>query len=283
MKLAILYRATYNYEEKASLSPHLVRIFPRLDLSLKIERTKFSTHETADVQYRRDLYDNLIAYCFFPQAIQELSFDLDLEIEIAEKNPFHFLLDAHALHIPFVYTATEASVLSPFLVGAGQAGTLPASLKMSAKRPTIEALVTMNQWLFDNIEYERREEGDAYPADYTLKTQKGSCRDTSVLFLDVLRQNGIAARVVSGFVWEDEFPEEGAARSVNAMHAWVEAYLPGAGWVGMDPTNGAFADHHFIPTAVGLQPPDIAPILGTYYGHKTIKSSLETSLQIQPR
>lgn len=283
MKLAIHYRATYVYEEKASLSPHLVRIFPRLDLSLKIENTKFSTHQTADVQYRRDLYDNLIAYCFFPEAIKELPFNLDLDIEIAEKNPFHFLLDSHVLHMPFQYTATEMAVLRPFLEGAGQAGTLPASLKTNAKRPTVEALVTINQWLFDNIEYERREEGDPYSADYTLKTQKGSCRDTAALLLDVLRQNGIAARLVSGFIWEDEFPEDGPSRAVNAMHAWVEAYLPGGGWIGMDPTNGAFADHHFIPTAVGLQPADIAPVLGTYYGQKTIKSSLETSLQIKPR
>jgi transglutaminase-like putative cysteine protease len=100
-----------------------------------------------------------------------------------------------------------------------------------------------------------------------------------VLFADVLREQGVAARLASGFLWEDDSPDS-PRRAENAMHAWVEAYLPGAGWLGFDPTNGVLCDHHFLVTAVGITPQDISPVAGHYYGNKTIASTLETALSI---
>src|SRR5690606_33124235 len=109
-----------------------------------------------------------------------------------------------------------------------------------------------------------------------------SCRDFAVLFAEVLRRNGVAARLASGFLWEDKDPGS-PRRAENALHAWVEAYLPGAGWLGFDPTNGVLCDHHFLVTAVGLLPADVSPISGHYYGNQTIASRLETSLTITER
>ena len=108
----------------------------------------------------------------------------------------------------------------------------------------------------------------------------GSCRDFGPFFADILRRNGVAARLASGFVWEgDKALEE--RRAESALHAWVEAFLPGAGWIGLDPTNGVFCDHHFVTTAVGLNHADISPVAGTYYGKKPIASSLSAQLQVQ--
>ncbi len=280
MKLAVRYSALYQYEKPASLSPHLARIFPRHDIAVQTNRTAFTTDASADLQYRLDLFDNLIARCFFPQKLDRLEFHLELDITLAEKNPFHFLLDSHALQLPFSYLPGEARALAAYLAPETDC-LLPASLSRgSTPQPTVDALLAMNSWLHDNIAYERRDEGDPYPPVETLRRQRGSCRDYAVLFATVLRQHGVAARLASGFLWEDDSPDS-PRRAENALHAWVEAYLPGAGWIGFDPTNGVLCDHHFLATAVGLSPADVSPVAGHYYGNTTIPSTLETTLTIK--
>ena len=279
MKLTIRYEAVYAYDEPASLSPHLARIFPRTDLFVQVEKTNFSTHESADVQWRRDLFDNLIAYCFFPEPVKDLPFHLELDLDVRERNPFHFLLDSRGLHIPCDYSAHERSLLAAFL-DPGPAFPLPSPLAPDAPRPTVETLVTLTRWVHENLEYERRDEGEPFAPAETLRRGMGSCRDFGPFFADILRRNGVAARLASGFVWGgDKALEE--RRAESALHAWVEAFLPGAGWIGLDPTNGVFCDHHFVTTAVGLNHADISPVAGTYYGKKPIASSLSAQLQVQ--
>ena len=281
MKLAIRYSAIYQYEEPASFSPHLARIFPRHDVSIHTERTLFTTPASADVQYRLDLFDNLIARCFFPEKLDRLEFGLELDLSLKEKNPFHFLLDSHALQLPFEYLPGEIRTLAPYIAPDREPCPLPVELsRNSSAQPTVEALTAMNTWLHENIAYERRDEGDPYPPAETLRLQKASCRDYAVLFAAVLREHGVAARLASGFLWEDESPDS-PRHAENALHAWVEAYLPGAGWVGFDPTNGVLCDHHFLATAVGLTPADVSPVAGHYFGKKTIPSTLETTLTIK--
>lgn len=279
MRLSIRYEAVYSYGEPASLSPHLVRIFPRTDLFVKVGKTKFSTHPRGDVQWRRDLFDNLIAYCFYQENVEELPFLLELDLEVRERNPFHFLLDSRGLHIPCEYTGDERKLLAAFLE-TDPPFSLPSPLAPGAPRPTVETLVTLTRWIHENLGYERRDEGDPFAPEETLRRGKGSCRDFGPLLAEALRQNGVAARLASGFVWEgDKDPAERHAES--ALHAWVEAYLPGAGWIGLDPTNGVFCDHHFVTTAVGLRHGDISPVAGTYYGKKAITSSLAAKLEVQ--
>jgi transglutaminase-like putative cysteine protease len=279
MKLKIRYEAVYTYDEAASLSPHLARIFPRTDLFVQVQKTDFSTHESADVQWRRDLFDNLIAYCFFPEPVKDLPFSLELDLEVRERNPFHFLLDSRGLHVPCDYSGHERRLLAPFLE-TGPEFPLPSPLAPDAPRPTVETLVNLTRWVHENLEYERRDEGDPFPPAETLQRGKGSCRDFGPLFAEVLRRNGVAARLASGFVWEgDKAP--GERRAESALHAWVEAFLPGAGWIGLDPTNGVFCDHHFVTTAVGLSHGDISPVAGTYYGKKAIASTLAAKLEVQ--
>ncbi len=281
MKIAIRYQATFQYAETASFSPHLARLFPRRDMGVTVQKAEFSTHHSADVQNRQDLYDNLIARCFFPDPLACLDFRLALDLTLTPKNPFHFLLDSHALELPFSYLPREAEVLAPYAARRTTNLTLPEPIRPSpTPRPTVDALITYNSWLHENITYERRDEGDPMDPAETLSLGRGSCRDYAVLMAEVLRAHGVAARLASGYLWEGQI-EEKDRRAENALHAWVEAYLPGAGWVGFDPTNGVLCDHHYLPTAIGLAPDDIAPILGTYYGKKAIASTLETALTIE--
>ncbi|HRJ71802.1 MAG TPA: transglutaminase family protein [Terrimicrobiaceae bacterium] len=280
MKIAIRYEAVYQYEEKAGFSPHLVRLIPRQDVFTFVDRIHLATDSSADIQYRQDLFDNMVATCFYPEPLDRLEYRLELDVRLQPRNPFHFLLDAHALRLPFEYTEDETAALGNYCRIRAETGPLPAALDRPARAvPTVEALVAMNGWLHKNIAYERRDEGDPHPPAETLRRQSGSCRDYAVLFVEVLRRHGLAARLASGFLWENE-DSASPRRAENALHAWVETYLPGAGWIGMDPTNGVFCDHHFLPAAVGLSPRDIAPVLGHYYGDRTIGSTLETTLSI---
>lgn len=279
MKIAIRYRADYHYETPVGFSPHLVRIFPRQDPAVHCERMAFSTAPDAVVQHRLDLFDNLVGRCFFPQPREHLPFHLELDLVLQPKNPFHFLLDEHALTLPFLYTPQELRVLTPYLE-RGESFPLPPELSPSAHpRPTVDGLTAMNTWVHQNITYERREDGDPHPPAETLRRRSASCRDFAVLFAEILRIHGVAARLVSGFLWEKPDPDT-PRRAENALHAWVEAHLPGAGWVGLDPTNGLLCDHHFLATAVGLLPADVAPIVGHYYDHQTVRGWLDTALAI---
>ena len=279
MRISVRYLAQFEYAQDASFSPHRVRLFPRHVLFVNIERIAFATHPSADVQYRHDLFDNLTAACVYPDPLHVLDFKLEFDASIHAWDPFKFLLDSHAVKLPFEYRPEEDAVLAPFRRKRFKIGALPATLTPTSPRPTVEAIVAMNSWLHENIEYERREKGDAFSPRTTLERQKGSCRDFAVLLAEVLRTHGLAVRLASGYLWEDK-AETGLERAQNAFHAWVETYLPGAGWVGLDPTNGVLCEHHFLATAVGLSADDIAPIVGHYYGKETIASVLTASLDI---
>ena len=277
MKLTISYRAEYRYERRVSLSPHIVRLFPRDALQARVLKLDFATNATGAVHWRHDLYDNVVAQCFYPREDDSLVYRLDAEIAAEERNPFGFLLDSRSLQWPAEYNPREREVLGAFI--APEKTDLPSALRPMAGSETVNALVTMNQWIHDHIAYERREEGEAYTPAETLRLRRGACRDTAVLLAAALRAQGLAARLVSGFLWESA-SDPAERKADSALHAWTEVFLPGAGWVGLDPSNGVLADHHYLATAVGIVPSDIAPVSGLYFGREPIPGELETSLRI---
>jgi len=275
--LRIQYQADYRYEREVSLSPHIVRIFPRTSLATTLEAVSFTCSGGAEIQYRRDLYENEIASCFFASRVASFQILFQATLRLTERNPFHFLLSSDGLSMPPTYSEKERAFLTPFLQCEGGVE-LPAALRTEGKQPTVETLVAWNQWIFQNLRYLRREEGAAWSPAETLRRGEGSCRDFTALLIEALRQNGTAARWASGFLWEPPGAERSVAHS--AMHAWVEAYLPGAGWIGMDPTNGALTDHTAITAATGPSAADVSPVAGTYYSRQTVETIMDSSLQI---
>lgn len=277
MKLSIHYRAEYCYGKSVSFSPHIVRLFPRDALQARVLSLDFATNSTGSVHWRRDLFDNNIAQCFYPREDDRLVYSLDTEIAAEERDPFGFLLDGRALQWPVEYTPRERQVLAAFL--APEPAEMPSALRPMAGSETVNALVTMNQWIHACIAYERREEGEARSPTETLQLRCGACRDTAVLLAAALRAQGFAARLVSGFLWENTGTTD-ERKADDSLHAWTEVFLPGAGWVGMDPSNGVFADRHYIATAVGVVPSDIAPVSGLYCAQEAIRGTLDASLCI---
>ena len=276
MTVTILYQTQYSYAEAVSFTTHLFRLFPKSDRYVSVRRLAFQTNADASIKYRRDLFDNEIASCFYPEESALLQASLEIELVITPRNAFEFLLKSHALDLPFSYSAPEGHALSPYLQYR-PAPVLPFWQPPSQPQPTVETLVALNSAIHDHLAYERRDEGAAWAPEETLERGRGSCRDFAVLLAEVARGLGLAARLASGYLCEFGEAEK---RAEGSLHAWTEIYLPGAGWVGFDPTNGYLCNHHHITAAVGFTPEDITPIFGSYFHSTAIESRMNASLQI---
>jgi transglutaminase-like putative cysteine protease len=277
VKIRILYEAEYRYDEPVGFSPHLFRLFPRPDRHLTVSKCEFETNTGAAVRFRRDLFDNEIASCFYPEPAPALTARLSLDVELRERNAYDFLLASHAVDFPFHYEPHEALVLAPYLQ---KANAQPLSFwhAPASGEPTVTALTGLNHAIYQNLKYEWRDEGPARGSKQTLELGRGSCRDFAVLMAETLRGLGVAARLASGYLRATAENQ----RFEGAMHAWVEAYLPGAGWVGFDPTNGTLCSTDHLTAAVGLSPEDVTPILGRYAHPHKVESRMNASLRIVP-
>jgi transglutaminase-like putative cysteine protease len=279
VKLGLRYEAVYHYEEPVSFSPHDVRLFPRADRFSRVRRLAVKVNGKAAVRFSRDVFDNVVASCFFPARLPELRFDVEIDLDLAEKDAFDFILEGDAVELPFVYNPDLARVLAPFVQRqttgplAVPGWTPPAE----ERKGTVSSLVALVHALHESVGYQRREEGAALSPAETLRLGRGACRDVAVLLAEVLRAEGLAARLVSGYLRENE----GAARRAEgSLHAWTEVFLPGAGWVGLDATNGVLCNHNFIAAAVGLLPADITPIAGSFYHERKLGATMTSRLQL---
>ncbi|MGI9088251.1 MAG: transglutaminase family protein [Chthoniobacterales bacterium] len=279
MNLGLRYQTVYRYNEPVGFSPHDLRLFPRGDRFSRVRRLNFAVNGDGAVRYSRDVFDNLVASCFFPTRMQELRFDLEIDLDLEEKDAFDFILESDAVEMPFSYKPELAPVLAPYLHRLTN-----CDLEIPGWRPpaeeraaTVSTLVGLVHALHECIGYERREEGAALSPPETLSRRRGACRDVALLLAEVLRAAGLAARLVSGYLRENEL---GTRRAEGSLHAWTEVFLPGAGWVGMDGTNGVFCNHNFIAAAVGLAPEDITPISGKYFHAQKIPARMTSRLEL---
>ena len=280
MKLGVRYETAYRYATRVNFSSHEIRLFPRGDIFTQVHRLRFETNPGAHVRFGRDVFDNCVAACSFPEPANELRFQLELDLALEKKNPFDFLLRDEAVRMPFSYPADLRRVLAPFLQkGPGPALEIPRweFPERGAPRPTVTVLVELNERLHECVGYERREEGPARPPEETLRLGRGACRDVALLLAAALRQHGLAARLTSGYLRE---AESESRRAEGSLHAWTEVYLPGAGWVGLDGTNGIFANHNFITAAVGINPADVTPIDGSFYPRQAIAPQMTSRLEL---
>ncbi len=280
MKLGVHYETAYRYAAPVHFSRHELRLFPRGDAFTQLLRVQFETNAGANVRFGRDVFDNCVAACLFSEPAAELRFALELDLALQKKNPFDFLLNPEAATLPFSYSAGLHRVLAPFQeTDANLRLEIPRwkTPQAAAPRPTVAALVELNERLHECVGYERREEGPARTPAETLRIGKGACRDVALLLAAALRQCGLAARLTSGFLREADAETR---RAEGSLHAWTEVYLPGAGWVGMDATNGIFCNHNFIAAAVGIEPSDITPIDGSYFQRGPTGARMTSRLEL---
>jgi len=269
--VALTHRTEYRYDRLVSLSPQTVRLRPAPHCRTAIRSYSLRVApEPHFLNWLQDPFGNYLARIVFPEQTRSLSIAVDLVAEIAVINPFDFFLEPEAEHFPFAYEPGLARDLAPFRAPAPAGPRLAAfvaSVRRAAAR-TLDYLVELNQRLAHEIAYVIRLEPGVQTPEETLETRSGSCRDTGWLLVETLRHLGFAARFVSGYLIQLA-PDvkaldgpSGTAVDFTDLHAWAEVYVPGAGWIGLDPTSGLLAGEGHIPLVCTPQPESAAPVSG---------------------
>jgi uncharacterized protein (DUF2126 family)/transglutaminase-like putative cysteine protease len=286
--VALHHKTHYKYDRLVNLGPQVVRLRPAphsrtriLSYSLKI------TPEKHFINWQQDPQSNYAARLVFEKPTREFCVEVDLVAEMAVLNPFDFFLEPEAQKFPFTYDPALEHELSPFQRKCHLTpnflryfGDIRRELQAEAKRraksaapedqklSTNDFIVAVNQRLWQDIKYTIRLEPGVQTPEETLSLMSGSCRDSSWLLVQLFRHLGLAARFVSGYLIQLK-PDvksldgpSGAEKDFTDLHAWCEVYLPGAGWIGLDPTSGLLAGEGHIPLACTPDPSSAAPISG---------------------
>ena len=285
--VALNHITHYRYDRPVHLGPQVVRLRPAphsrtriMSYSMKVEPAKHF------INWQQDPQANYLARLVFPDATTFFRVEVDLVAEMAVYNPFDFFLEPSAEKIPFAYEPDLLVELAPYLRKADATPAFARYLASIDRTPmaTNDFLVALNQKLQGDIAYLIRMEHGVQTPETTLLNASGSCRDSAWLLVQLLRHLGMAARFVSGYLIQLKSDVKsldgpsGTEVDFTDLHAWCEVYLPGAGWIGLDPTSGLFAGEGHIPLACSPEPSSAAPISGvldpcetTFEHHMSVK------------
>jgi len=269
--VALTHRTSYSYDRLVGLSPQMIRLRPAphsrtpiLSYALDISPKPHFLNWVQDPQ------GNFCARVVFPERVRKFEVTVDLVADMATINPFDFFVEPEAEVFPFTYDPVLAQELAPFRKVEAPGPLLESYLKGVPRRApnTVNYLVDLNQKLSTEIGYIVRLEPGVWTPEEVLTNRKGSCRDSGWLLVQILRHLGFAARFVSGYLIQlvpDVKPvsgPQGPTSDFTDLHAWCEVYMPGAGWIGLDPTSGLLAGEGHIPLAATPEPGSAAAITG---------------------
>ena len=282
IKVALEHRTSYTFDRPVRVFPHIVRLRPAPHSRTPIEAYSLRV-EPADhfINWQQDAVGNFVCRLTFPNPMSQLTITVGLIADLKVINPFDFFIEDWAETWPsagFSYPETLSDDLKPYLrpvdehgTGSGPGELVRAWVRnfaMPEGTRTINFLVELNRRVNTDLGYSVRMEHGVQTPDFTLGTGVGSCRDFAWLLVSILRQMGLAARFVSGYLVQLASDVKaldgpsGPAADFTDLHAWAEVYIPGAGWIGLDPTSGLFAGQGHIPLAATPHPATAAPITG---------------------
>ncbi|MEI9995577.1 MAG: transglutaminase family protein [Rhizomicrobium sp.] len=272
IQVALRHSTRYRYDRLINLGPQIVRLRPAPHCRTPILNYGLTiSPDRHFLNWQQDPQSNWLARVVVPEKTDHLTVTVDLTAELNVINPFDFFLEPEAEAFPFAYAPEMLEDLKPYL----QAATLGASFETylaavpRLEKPTTGFLFDLNAQVQRDIAYLIRMEPGIQTPDETLERRAGSCRDSAWLLVQLLRRLGVAARFASGYLIQLKPDQKsldgpsGAEQDFTDLHAWCEVYLPGAGWVGLDPTSGLFAGEGHIPLACAANPTHAAPITGS--------------------
>src|SRR5688500_5329111 len=291
IRVALNHETRYKYARPAVLSPQVVRLRPAPHVRTPVQSYSLRIEPPGKshfLNWIRDPHGNFVARVVVPEPTLGFKINVELVADLEAFNPFDFFLEPWAERFPFQYPAELKKELEPYLITdpvTPKVADFIASCAASGDgERSIDFLVKTNRRLFDAVRYVIRMEPGVQTPEETLALASGSCRDSAWLLVQVLRNLGLAARFVSGYLIQ-LVPDvksldgaSGAAADFTDLHAWAEVYLPGAGWVGLDPTSGLLAGEGHLPLAATPEPFSAAPITGAV---DASESTLEHDMHVR--
>ncbi|MGX9419333.1 transglutaminase family protein [Vibrio sp. WJH972] len=272
IRVALQHKTFYEFDRPVNVSPHILRLRPAPHSRTHIHGYSLKvTPEDHFINWQQDPFGNYQARLVFPEKTTKMSFEVEVIADMTVINPFDFFIEEYAEKFPFKYDKVLKGELLPYLDLSDSCELLDEWLKTIDLEKEIgiaDFLVELNSRLAAEISYGIRMEPGVQTTEETLTLKKGSCRDTSWLLVQILRHLGLAARFASGYLVQLTSDVDaldgpsGPDEDFTDLHAWCEVYIPGAGWIGLDPTSGLFAGEGHIPLACTADPISAAPITG---------------------
>lgn len=272
IRVAIRHKTIYNFDRPVSLSPHVFRLRPavhsRTPIAAYTLRIEPKNHF---INWQQDPFGNILARVVFPEKCERLSVDVEVIADMTVINPFDFFVEDYAENYPFKYDTLTQKELQPYLEITESGALLTQWLQNfdTSKRSINDFLVNINRAVFEALSYNIRMEVGIQSCEETLTIRSGSCRDSAWLLVQALRHLGLAARFVSGYLVQLSSDiksldgPSGPEQDFTDLHAWTEVYIPGAGWIGLDPTSGLLTGEGHIPLACTPDPASAAPVTGS--------------------
>lgn len=281
MLIQVSHTSQYEYSSAVTLGIHKLYLIPQHRPYFRVEFQKIQVFPEPDGHnFRQDLAGNWYQQCWFVGQTKTLEINCEWIFKLSPFNPFGFILDRsfedNGWSDPFFQFSYEekTAFLIPFLSDRDESYFSEFLLEVkSSSSSLVDFLVNLTRLIHQNWTHEIRHEQNIWDAQHTFSLKRGSCRDIAFMQVEMLRELGLAARFVSGYAFNPELDEG------HELHAWLEVFLPGAGWVGIDPSLGLFTDQRYIPLASHPDPIRTLPVQGSFGGGS--ESNLVTRVELK--
>jgi len=284
--ITVRHVTTYRYKQPVAFGEHRMMFRPRDSYDQKLlDATLAITPEPVEIRWVHDVFGNCVAIARFAGRAPELRFESVIRLDHSAINALDFQIEEYAKRYPFTYGADEM----PDLLRAVERQYLDPEheidrwarqfLRHDGRTDTSEMLAAMTHAIRRNLTYVGREESGIQDPVKTLQQTSGSCRDFAVLMMEAVRSLGLAAHFVSGYLYVPQGRGSGGVGG-GATHAWLRVYLPGAGWVEFDPTNGIVGSHNLVRVAVVRDPRQAVPVSGTWTGFPSDSLGMTVEVEV---
>ncbi len=284
--LTVRHLTVYRYSKPVGLGEHRMMFRPRESHDLKLLKSKLDiTPAPASLRWLHDVFDNSVAVATFDGSTSELRFDSSVTLELLETALPDYPLEEYSKTYPFRYSDDELPNLGPALVHHYPSDDVRRwavqFLDPSGTTGTMNLLRAITLGIRKDFVYTRRSEKGVQSPSETLNSRRGSCRDFAVLMMEAVRSLGLAARFVSGYIVPQQ--DGGGTLGTGSTHAWMQTYLPGAGWIDFDPTNSIIGNRNLIRVAVAWDPQQVLPLWGTFVGAPSSFLGMEVTVSVREK